>query len=195
MKTRDVDLLAESYRIVREQSPLLNNPMVAAAQGAVQGVQPYMAGTMAGVQQLGQNLAGAVAGSPRAPQSPVAAGQQAFNQQQVDQILDSVLKAYNLPANMKQQVSTMLQQMAGKINQTKQAMNQYNVDQALQSTGQQVTPQMNVPPRINPIGGTDPDGFSIPMVKPGYTTGGTVPASQSLQSMQRAANMPPSRRY
>lgn len=50
---RDAHLIAEAYKIVREQSPLLNNPMVAAAQGAVQGVQPYMAGAIAGTKQLG----------------------------------------------------------------------------------------------------------------------------------------------
>jgi hypothetical protein len=99
----DAHLMMEAYKSIREATGLQNfaNAAPAAAAGAV-----------AGAKQIGKNMMGAVAGSAQAPQSPMTAAKQAFNQQQVDQALDSVLKAYNLPASMKQHINNTLQQMA-----------------------------------------------------------------------------------
>ena len=104
---RDVHLLAEAYKIVREQGP-----MGAAVQGAYQGVMPYAAGAVAGAKQLGQNLAGAVTGSQQAPQSPVAAGKQAFTQQQIRQAAQGVIQALGLPPTSLQAVINGLHTIA-----------------------------------------------------------------------------------
>lgn len=112
MRTNDVNLLAEAYSIIKEQSPLLNNPMMAAAQGAIQSVQPYAAGAIAGTKQLGQNLAGAVTGSQQAPQSPVAAAQGAFSQEQIRQAAQGVIQALGLPPTSLQAVINGLHTIA-----------------------------------------------------------------------------------
>jgi len=113
----DAHLMMEAYKTIREQSPLLNNPMGAAVQGAVRGATPYAAGAIAGAKQLGQNMVGAVAGSAQAPQSPVAAAKQAFTQQQMNAATDAVIASFKLPPEWKQLVAFKLQQLAAEIMQ------------------------------------------------------------------------------
>lgn len=197
----DKDTEDEPDKVVKEQGPLaaLSNaaaapyrPGVAAAQGAMQGVAPYAAGAVAGVKQLGQNLAGAVTGNAAAPQSPMAASKQAFSQQQINNAVQSVMKAFGMPADPMyvpmitkqiQDIANRLQGVEQRWNQNQQQQNQFNVDQALQSTSQQITPQMARPPRAEP--NWEP-GFS--KVKPGFVTGGQVPASQTYQMGMRGMN-------
>lgn len=192
---RDIHILAESYKTIREQGPV-----GAVFKGMTQGMAPYMAGATAGVKQLGQNLAGAVTGGQQAPQSPVAAAQQAFTQQQVNQLADNVAQMLGLPQeakfavingltqlgmNLKQRYAAMDQNIAAmnaQRNQAQQAVNQYNTNTALQQTAQQVTPQTSVPPRAEQ---QYQPGFN--QVKPGVVRGGQVPASYAYNMMSRGS--------
>jgi hypothetical protein len=180
----DAHLMMEAYKTIREQSPLLNNPMGAAMQGAVRGATPYAAGAIAGAKQLGQNMVGAVAGSAQAPQSPVAAAKQAFTQQQMNAAIDAVMKALNLPVTWRNYVAGQVQGIGNKVSGLETARDQYNVANAVQRTAQTVTPQTSIPPRIEPL--ATGKGFS--QVKPGSVLGGQVPDSYALQNMRRAAD-------
>ena len=167
MVTRDIQLLSEAYVAIREQGPV-----AAGFQGMAQGVAPYAAGAMAGAKQLGQNLAGAVTGSQQAPQSPVAAGQKAFTQQRVNQAVDAVIKVFGLPAEWRNYVSNQVRNIVDKVSGRENAMNQSNINKALQSTGQSLTPQMNIYPRVSQKTG---------QLIPGRVTGNQMPVSPAYQ--------------
>jgi len=140
----DAKLLSEAYKIVREQGPV-----VAGFQGMQQGVQPYVAGAMAGAKQLGQNVANAVTGSGTAPQNPMAAGQKAFTQTQMQQAIDGVIKAFNLPPQWKAMVTYKLKLLADEImQQDKTATQRMNTYQATQQARQPVQPAQIPAPRV-----------------------------------------------
>lgn len=164
---RDIHLLAEAYKIVREQGP-----MSAAVQGAYQGVMPYAAGAVAGTKQLGQNLAGAITGSQQAPQNPVGAGQQAFSQQQQQQAILNVMKAFNIPSNFYGVIQNQIVKAASDAQSQVQGINNQKVQGMLNQTGKQLT-GTSIPPQIGSKG----------QVYPGYTSSnyGQLPLSQTMQ--------------
>ena len=141
---RDSHLIGEAYRIIREQGPL-----AAGFQGMTQGIAPYAAGAMAGAKQLGQNVAGAVAGSPTAPQSPVTAGKQVFNQAQMNQAIDGVMKVFNLPQEWRRLVIDRLNQLAREVGRKDASATQrFNQYQANQQLTQPVAPAQIPAPRV-----------------------------------------------
>lgn len=172
---KDAHLMMEAYKSIREAT---------VAQNVSNAVPAVAAGGIAGVKQLGQNIAGAVTGSQQAPQSPVAAAKQAFSQEQMNTAIDAVMKALDLPVSWRNYVAGQVQGIGNKVNGLENARDQYNVANALRRTAQTVTPQMTKPPRIEPLAAGK--GFS--QVKPGSVLGGEVPDSYALQNMRRAAD-------
>lgn len=106
----------------------------------------------------------------------MAAGQQAFTQQQSQQAVDAVLKAFNLPADWSSLVMSKIQELASQIQNTENRFNQGNIQTALNVTGQQITPVASTAPRINKATGGVIPGKSY--------GGGTLPDSQALSQMQ-----------
>ena len=180
MVTKDIQLLSEAYVAVaiREQGPV-----AAGLQGMTQGVAPYAAGAVAGVKQLGQNLAGAVTGGQRAPLSPVAVGKQAFTNQQVNQMADNIIQMLGLPPETKMAVINSLsklgvdlKQQYAKNTRLQQARDSYNTEYALNKTNQELTGQITQNPYVDKNTGH---------VMPGKVFGNQLPAPYGYQMVSR----------
>lgn len=104
----DAHLMMEAYKNIREASH---------AQNFANAAPAAMAGAVAGVKQMGKNMAGVMTGSAQAPQSPMTAAKQAFTQQQMNTATDAVIASFKLPPEWKSLVAFKLQQLAAEIMQ------------------------------------------------------------------------------
>ena len=190
---RDADRISTNREQEQEEIPLgEQGPIAAGFQGMTQGVAPYAAGAVAGAKQLGQNLAGAVTGSQQAPQNPIAVGQQAFTNQQVNQMADNVVQMLGLPPEAKMAVINSLSKLGMDLKQQyamqdarnarlQQVINNFNTEYALNKTGQQLTSQITQNPYVNKTTG---------QVMPGKVFGNQLPAPYGYQMVSRRPQSP-----